>query len=103
LKTWPDIFRSYRRYGHCDDGGIAEGYSDSVATLMANRWDSILELNALARKHPAFRAFVLRHLDETINFDQIVTIRENAEAHCPQGAMALCKAIHASLARLTEP
>jgi len=60
----------------------------------------IPELNALARAHPAFRAFVLRHLNETMNANQVVTIRENAQAHCPKGATALCAAI---CARLTEP
>ena len=100
LKTWPEIFQSFRRYAHCDDAAISEGYSASVATLIADRWDLILQLNALAGAHPAFRAFVLRHLDETMNADQVVTIRENAQGHCPKGAKALCSAIYA---RLTEP
>lgn len=100
LKTWPEIFQSYQRYGHCDDAAISEGYSDSVATLVADRWDLIPELNALARAHPAFRAFVLRHLDDLMSIDQDKTIRENAQAHCPKGATALCTAIYA---RLNEP
>ena len=26
LATWSDILGSFRKFGHCDDGAIAEGY-----------------------------------------------------------------------------
>lgn len=65
LKTWRDIYRSFRLYHHCDDGAISDDYSSSVASLLADRWDQARDLNALARRDPEFLAFVLHHVDET--------------------------------------
>lgn len=102
LKTWPEVLRSYQRFAHCDDGAISEGYSSSVATLLADRWDSLEELNTLSRAHPRFQAFVLRHLDETMDQDQDKAIQRNVRDHCPKGAMKLCEAIRARFATLTQ-
>ena len=44
LKTWAQVFAAYKQYRQCDDGGIAEGYSDSIATLLAERWDQLKTL-----------------------------------------------------------
>jgi hypothetical protein len=27
--SWANVYDSFKRFGHCDDGSIAEGYSDA--------------------------------------------------------------------------
>jgi hypothetical protein len=49
---------------------VAEAWSDFVATLLAEHWGAIRDLNALAKTHPSFGKFVLRHIDETMSLDQ---------------------------------
>ena len=100
LKNWPEIFSSYNKYWQCDDGAIAEGYSSSIATLLASHWDQFEELSALARKHSAFKKFVLRHIDATMTSDQGNAIRENLRSRCPADAKQLCKQITERLDRL---
>ena len=39
LRDWTSVHRSYVRFSHCDDGSIAEGYSDAVGKLLADQWD----------------------------------------------------------------
>jgi len=90
LKTWHDVFNSYKRYWHCDDGTISERYSDVVATLLAKHWDQFDDVLLLAEKHPKFRAFVLRHLDQTMTSAQDKAIRENVRSHCPPDGSHLC-------------
>jgi hypothetical protein len=96
LKSWKDLFSSYERYCQCDDGAIAEGYSNSVATLLANHWDQFGELAALTKKHPHFKEFVLRHIDETMTSEQARSIQEHVRAQC-QSSARLCTAIAARL------
>ena len=37
LTRWTDIHSAYLRFQHCDDGAIAEGFTDSVVRLLASR------------------------------------------------------------------
>lgn len=39
LRDWTEIYDSFKAFSHCDDGYIAEGYSDAVAETLANKWN----------------------------------------------------------------
>jgi hypothetical protein len=40
LKTWEQIYDySFKRYPTCDDGVIAEAYSDAIVKMLADRWE----------------------------------------------------------------
>src|SRR5271155_460301 len=62
LKTWQEIFESFKRYSPCDDGAIAEGYSDSVVGMLADRWEQLSHMQALIAQNYRFRGFVLHHI-----------------------------------------
>ena len=101
--SWQEFYAAYKRYGHCDTGAIAEGYSDFAATLAADQWDQLDVLDALTRAHPAFRKFVLDHLNVTMNLDQAQAIQLNASTRCPQKAKKLCSAILQRVKEATTP
>src|SRR5271167_4508688 len=61
LKTWRQIYRSFRLYSACDEGSIAEGYSEAVVRLLAAHWIQFSQLQNFAARDDAFRGFVLRH------------------------------------------
>lgn len=90
LKTWNAVFDSYKKYKQCDDGAIAEGYSSSVAYLLADKWGNIVDLISLSKKNPGFRQFVLKHVDETMSFEQGEVIKSNIKDHCPSNGKRLC-------------
>lgn len=90
LKTWQAVFESYKKYKRCDDGAIAEGYSSSVATLLAHHWNNLGELTRLNKQDAEFKKFVLHHVDETMSFDQATMIKQNTAQRCPSGAKELC-------------
>lgn len=93
LGTWNAVFESYKRYGQCDDGAIAEGYSASVIGLLANHWANTGDLVTLSNKNPDFGRFVLKHVDETMILDQGKSIRDSATNNCSAGARKLCREI----------
>jgi hypothetical protein len=92
LKTWNSVYGFYKQFSHCDDGSIGEGISDAVAKLLANGWQSFGDFVQLASKDKAFESFVIRHVDETIDWNHDAPkIHQNARIHCPSNAVALCK------------
>jgi len=89
LHTW-DLYRSFGLFKSCDDGAYAEGYSESVARILVDRWTTLPRLCFLGTKNGAFRKFVLKHVDGTLDTKDIETIKTNAKTRCPHGLQSLC-------------
>jgi hypothetical protein len=92
LRDWNSMYLSYKRFAHCDEGGVAEAYSDSVSRLLARDWahlDAFVRLTA----DQSFEQFVIRHVDETMSEDEAALVINNARLHCPPGAKKLCESI----------
>ena len=90
MKSWPAVYRVFKRYRQCDDGGVAEGFSDAIVQLLALHWSRVGELSRLVRKDPLFERFVIQHIDQTADWDQEKAIVIHARDHCPSGMNALC-------------
>lgn len=91
--SWRQLHQKFEQYSHCDDGAIAEGFSESVSLLLADRWADIRQLDVIARSQSAFQEFVVRHIDETVPKDRLERIGINAREQCPQGIEDLCRQI----------
>ena len=91
LKSWAAVHQAFKRYGQCDDGAIAEGYSASIAALLAWHWPAVRELSELTRSDPMFERFVLYHVDDTLEMEQGKAIVANTRRHCPTGVEKLCR------------
>lgn len=93
LKDWNEVYDSYRKYSHCDDGAIAEGYSESISQLLATKWDLLNSFEKVAKKDKKFKDFVIKHIDQTMDEEARVKILDNATKHCPSKSNILCKRI----------
>jgi len=90
LRSWDAIYRSYKLYGQCDDGFIAEEYSESVARILVDHWATLPRLAKLANSDAGFRRFVLRHVDATTDKKDLGRIRTKAKDSYPQNLRSLC-------------
>ena len=90
LNSWDRLHNWFKTYSQCDDGGPAEGVSEAVARNLVDRWESLSRLGELA-KDARFRRFVLKHVDATLNADDLKKIDVNAEKRCPTSLRALCR------------
>ena len=97
LRDWDSVYRSFERYAQCDDAGIGEGYSESIARLLAEDWKHFSKLDKLASRDKGFEKFVLHHVDELMTPDQEKKIYENTRLRCPATAKRLCKLIETRL------
>jgi hypothetical protein len=93
LKTWDQVYRVYKRFRQCDDGAVAEGYSDAVGKILANDWAQFPRLVKLAKTDRNFERFVVRHVDESLSDDTLQRISKNARTRCSADAKALCSLI----------
>ncbi len=96
LVSWEMVERAYRQFGHCDDGSIAEGYSEAVARLLVDQWPTLPNLSMRIKRYPAFGRFVLRHIDATLSTQDVEKIAELASASCPPQDATLCARIRAT-------
>lgn len=92
LKSWSEVYVWFKRYRNCDDGAIAEGFTESITILLARQWSVLPQLAARADKDTQFRAFVLKHIDESADADNLRLIEENAKRKCPPKYTRLCGA-----------
>ncbi len=90
LPDWDAVKRSFIKFSNCDDGAISEGYSETVSRLLADHWDSTVELIVLTKNDNAFEAFVIKHVDETVPSERLKKIVTNTREHCPAGGATLC-------------
>ena len=90
LDSWHNANLFYRQFKACDDGGIAEGVSEKIAQLLVNQWSKLDELLVISSHDPAFKTFVLSHIDGTLNINDLRKIKNLAETNCPKIAIEAC-------------
>ena len=93
VRSWRELFNTYLDYSVCDNGAIAEGFSDSVGRLLSAdtvRWS---ELAGFVRRDDRFLGFIVRHIDETIPATMADSIEQNAREKCPESARNICQTV----------
>ena len=89
---WEGMYEAFQTYRTCDDGSIGAGFSDGVVRILANRWESLPQLQDLVEKDDAFRTFVFRHINATTDPRDLKRILLNL-TDCPDGYQPLCERI----------
>jgi len=92
-ETWDQLYNLYRRYKQCDDGAIAEGFSESVSVILSQSWGESRKLLSIIQNDVGFETFILKHLDETVPEDRLESIEKLAINNCPITAKKLCEKI----------
>jgi len=65
-----------------------EGYSESIARILTDHWETLTRLAQLIQKDRGFGKFV--GLSDIDNIEDLEKIRGNAIQHCPAGLSGLC-------------
>ncbi len=99
LDSWPEVAKGYKKFGHCDDGSIAEGNSEAIARLLVDQWATLPRLAELIKRDPGLKRYVLRHIDSTLDSQDLEKIQSLSSSACPGNAAQLCVALNAAAAR----
>jgi len=90
LDSWTKFESAFKRFRHCDDGSIAEGNSEAVARLLVDQWNTLPLLAGLIKRDPPLKRFVLRHIDTTLDTDDLEKIKESSSLACRKDMALLC-------------
>jgi hypothetical protein len=93
-KDWTSLYRLFKHFAACDDGAIGERFSADVAQLFSKQWTHLEEFDRLS-SDKAFERFVVRHIDTTLDEDDLLHVIDNSKSHCPAGESRICALIHA--------
>lgn len=93
VKDWNNVLASFRQFGMCDSGTVAEEYSYAISRLLAHDWEHVGVLLHLAGNNEAFKQFVVRHINENFPEEEAQSIVRNARERCPEDGKWLCRAI----------
>jgi hypothetical protein len=88
LRTWEVLYKSYGLYARCNNVDAEDGYSESVARILVDYWQTLPGLSHLGEKDRRFWDFVLGHVDATLNMDDVGKIRSSAIQRCQWSANA---------------
>lgn len=95
LSSWQEINNMEIKFKHCDDGEISEGISDSTVKLLINNWSDLSSLNALSKKNPRLKSFVLRHINTTLDTADLEKLKSLSSKACPSKELApLCELVY---------
>ena len=92
VRDWETIYDVFHRFGHCTAVPVSEAFSGSIGHLLASRWAELYDLEHFAEANPAFRAFVVEHIDVTVSVGDLRRIVDQVET-CPGYARPICREI----------
>jgi hypothetical protein len=96
LKDWDSVFNSFKQYADCDDGALAEGYTESVVHLLASKWSTLQRASILSTRDPAFREFILRHINASADTDELRQIKNLSHNKCAKHLSGFCGSIESA-------
>lgn len=78
--NWEALSQQWTTNKACDDGYFAAGYSDMVVHLFAYEWNQFPTFVSIARTHPEFYIWVIKHIDESTSPDDLAKVLTNARS-----------------------
>lgn len=92
--NWRSLLQHHKAFAPCDDGALAEDYSDAVASLLAQSQEQFTALKTLVKEHPDFLKWVLQHVDSSVSSDDLEKVIKNGESCAKTSELAtLCSSI----------
>jgi len=94
LDSWRNVRHAFGEFGHCDDGGIAEGFDEAISLLWAEQWQRLPQMLKYTKENKDFRIFVYKRIwSETVPEERWKKILKQAQKDCPSGGEAFCAEI----------
>jgi hypothetical protein len=92
-KSWSELHKNYIKYRNCDDGAIAEGFSESTTVLLEKKWGDFTKNYFTYSKDKNFIEFIIKHIDATTKAERLIVIKRNAENFCSAQMKEFCNTV----------
>jgi hypothetical protein len=87
--TWAQLRKAYTDFRHCDNGDIADQFTDALLRLVVD-WKGVEEFAAAAQKDPDYMSFLVTHLQSPAAKDDRETVYARAKKECPKTLDSFC-------------
>jgi hypothetical protein len=87
--TWAQLRKAYTDFRHCDNGDIADQFTDALLRLVVD-WRGVEEFAAAAQKDPDYMTFLITHLQSPAAKDDRETVYARAKKECPKSLDSFC-------------
>lgn len=99
IRSFGEFREAYRRYSHCDDGSVAEGFSEASTSIVVSQWGDIRNIDSELGLDSHLRNFFIKHVDATAPLERLGEIERLSGASCPKESELLCAEISAAAKR----
>ena len=92
-KMFNEILQFKIKYGHCIDGGIAEGIATVIVESLDKSWAQIDDISALSKKDSSFQKFILINIEPNVTAQEaeVKSIIGKATKSCPKTMKSFCR------------
>lgn len=90
LDSWEKLAANFQKFRRCDEGVVAEGNSEAIARLLVDKWESLPQLGQLTANNLPLKNFILRHIDGSLDVDDVKKIAFMSQSSCPGGMNTFC-------------
>lgn len=94
LNSWENVYLFYKRYRQCDDVEYSEMSVVDIPHMMVEKWTELDKLEAYSKQSPGFRAFLLTHISESSEKDDLIALDALSRDRCTIATASLCRAIN---------
>ena len=86
--NWDQLYKVYREFGHCDQGPVAEVFTEALMRCLVE-WKKVEVLANWMAQDKDYNAFVVLHLRKATPEDQ-KSVYSRAKMSCPKGLDQWC-------------
>ena len=86
--NWDQLYKVYKEYKHCDQGPVAEVYTEALLRCLVE-WKKVEVLANSMAQDKDYNAWIVRHLRASTPEDQ-KSVYSRAKMSCPKGLDEFC-------------
>jgi hypothetical protein len=102
IRSLGQLREAFYKYSHCDDGSVAEGFSEASTSIIASQWEDVRRIDAELGFDMRLREFLIRHIDATTPLDRLDEIKGLSGRSCPNGSEIFCADVNAAAKRAIQ-
>ena len=88
--NYPGLLKAYRDYGHCNEGAVADVFTDAILRLMVE-WKDVDTIAQDMGRDPAYKKFIHGHLQSPAAKDDRGSVHSRAKMSCPMTQGRFCE------------
>jgi hypothetical protein len=93
--AWPAMHKTWKDYGHCDTGQVADLFTEALLRLIVGNWPKIAELEPTFSSDVPYREWILARIaGGAMAKGDVDDVHDLTQNSCPKSQKRLCEALH---------